>query len=175
VNGDNMDNVSHEASGTLRTKKREYLKNKINELETVSKNKNIRDLYRGINEFKKGYQHETNMVKEENCDLLADYHSILNRWKNYFFQLLNVHGINDVWQTEIHTAEPLVPEPSSYEVEIAIERLKRYKSPGIDQIPAELIQAGGNTLCSEIHKLINCIRIRKNCQTVEGLYYCTYL
>jgi hypothetical protein len=35
--------------------------------------------------------------------------------------------------------------------------LKRYKSPGIDQIPAELIQTGGNTLCSEIHKLINCI------------------
>jgi hypothetical protein len=35
--------------------------------------------------------------------------------------------------------------------------LKRYKSPGIDQIPAELIQAGGNTLHSEIHKLINCI------------------
>jgi hypothetical protein len=53
--------------------------------------------------------------------------------------------------TEIHTAEPLVPEPSSSEVEIDIEKLKRYKSPGIDQIPAELIQAGGNTLRSEIH------------------------
>jgi hypothetical protein len=35
-------------------------------------------------------------------------------------------------ETEIHTAEPLVPEPSSSEVEIAIEKLKRYKSPGID-------------------------------------------
>jgi hypothetical protein len=94
------------------------------------------------------------MVKEENCDLLADSHSILNRWKNYFCQLLNVHGVNDVRQTKIHTAEPLVPEPSFSEVEIAIEMLERYKSPGIDQIPAELIQAGGNTLCSEIHKLI---------------------
>jgi Txe/YoeB family toxin of Txe-Axe toxin-antitoxin module len=53
VNGDNMDNVRCEASRTFRTKKREYLKNKINELETNIKNKNIRDLYRGINEFKK--------------------------------------------------------------------------------------------------------------------------
>jgi hypothetical protein len=35
--------------------------------------------------------------------------------------------------------------------------LKRYKSPGIDQILTELIQAGGNTLRSEIHKLINFI------------------
>jgi hypothetical protein len=78
------------------------------------------------------------MVKAENGDLLAGSHSILNRRKNYFCQLLNVHGVNDVWQTEIHTAEPLVPEPSSSEVEIAIEKLKRYKSPGIDQIPAEV-------------------------------------
>jgi hypothetical protein len=64
-------------------KKREYLKNKINELETNSKDKNIRDLYRGVNELKKGYQPGTNMLKEENCNLLADSNSILNRWKNY--------------------------------------------------------------------------------------------
>jgi hypothetical protein len=54
VNGDNMDNGRHEASRTFRTKKREYLKNKINEFEANSKNKNITDLYRSINEFKKG-------------------------------------------------------------------------------------------------------------------------
>jgi hypothetical protein len=48
------------------------------------------------------------------------------------------------------TAEPLLTEPSSFEVEIATEKLKTYKSPGTDQILAELIQAGGNTLCSEI-------------------------
>jgi hypothetical protein len=53
--------------------------------------------------------------------------------------------------------EELIPGPSSLEVEIAIEKLKRYKSPDIDQILAELIQAGGNTLHSEIHKLIHCI------------------
>jgi hypothetical protein len=60
-------------------------------------------LYRGINEFKKGYQPRAKMVKAENGDLLADSHSVLNRWKNYFCQLLNVHGVNDVRQTEIHT------------------------------------------------------------------------
>jgi hypothetical protein len=55
----------------------------------------------------------------------------------------------------MHTAEPLVPEHSSFEVEIAIENLERYKLPHIDQILAELIQVEGNTLCSQIHKLIN--------------------
>jgi hypothetical protein len=64
---------------------------------------------------------------------------------------LNVHGDNDVRQTEIHTAEPLVPEPSAFEAEMAIEKLKRYKSPGTDQIPAELIIAEGSKICSKIH------------------------
>jgi hypothetical protein len=54
---------------------------------------------------------------------------------------------------EIHTAEPLVPETSLLEFEIAIAKLKRNELPGIDKIPAELIQAGGETLCSEIHQL----------------------
>ena len=48
-------------------------------------------------------------------------------------------GVSDVRQMDIHTAEPLVPEPSAFENESAIEKLKSHKSPGIDQIPAELI------------------------------------
>jgi hypothetical protein len=50
-----------------------------------------------------------------------------------------------------------LPEPSASEVEVAIGKLKRCKSPGADQIPAELIQAGGETLRSDIHKLIRLI------------------
>jgi hypothetical protein len=48
INGDNLNNVRREASRHFRNKKREYLKDKINELATNSKNKNITDLYRGI-------------------------------------------------------------------------------------------------------------------------------
>jgi hypothetical protein len=84
----------------------------MNELPTNSKNKNIRDLYRGINEFKTSYQARNNLVKGENGDLLADSHNILNRWKNYFSQLLNVHNVSDVRQIEVRTAEPLVLGPS---------------------------------------------------------------
>jgi len=43
-----------------------------------------------------------------------------------------VHGVKDVGQPEIHTAEPLVPEPSVAEFELVIEKLKSHKSPGID-------------------------------------------
>jgi hypothetical protein len=56
-----------------------YFRNKMNELARNSKNKNIRDLYRGINEFKRVYQPRNNLVKDENGDLLTDSHNILNR------------------------------------------------------------------------------------------------
>jgi hypothetical protein len=47
-----------------------------------------------------------------------------------------------------------VPEPSLVEVEIGIGKLNSYKSPDSDQIPAELVKARSETLCSEIHKII---------------------
>jgi hypothetical protein len=49
-----------------------------------------------------------------------------------FSQLLNVHGVSDVRHTEIYTTEPLVPEPNAFEVDLAIDKLKSYKAPGID-------------------------------------------
>jgi hypothetical protein len=68
-----------------------------------------------------------------------------------------VRGFKDVAQAEIHTAEPLVPEPSATEVDLAIGKLKSHKSSGIDQIPAEMIKAVGRTICLEIHKFITSI------------------
>jgi hypothetical protein len=41
--------------------------------------------------------------------------------------------ISDFRQIEIHTAEQLTPGPSHLEVEIAIAKLKKYKSPGSDK------------------------------------------
>jgi hypothetical protein len=57
----------------------------------------------------------------------------------------------------MHTAESLLPKPSSFKVEITTEKLKIHKSPSTDEILAEMVQAGGNTVHSEIHKLINSI------------------
>jgi hypothetical protein len=68
-----------------------------------------------------------------------------------------VRNVSDVRQIEVHTAKPLVPGPIHLEVEIAIAKLKKYKSPGSDQIHAVLIQAGGEMLLSAIHKLINSV------------------
>ena len=72
--------------------------------------------------------------------------SILARWGIHFSPLLNIHGVNDARRTEIHRAEPLMPEPSAFEVELAIEKQKSHKSSGIDQVPVELIKAGCRTI-----------------------------
>ena len=78
-NLDNLNNVRRDASRYFRNKKKAYLKAKIEELETNSKINNIRDLYRSINYFKKGYQPRTIIVKDEKGDLVADSRSITAR------------------------------------------------------------------------------------------------
>jgi hypothetical protein len=71
---------------------------------------------RAIHELKRGYQPTTNLIKDENGEVLAGSHNTLNRYKNYFCQLLNVLAVNDA-----------CIQPSSIEVKIVIEKLKRYK------------------------------------------------
>jgi hypothetical protein len=79
----------------------------------------------------------------------------LNRWKNYFCHLFNVHGVKDI-QTDIN-ARSWVHEPSCFENEIATGKLKRYKSPGIHKILAVLIQAGGNTQRIQTQIFVNSV------------------
>jgi hypothetical protein len=85
-NGDSLNSVGCEVCRHFRNKKREYLKDKSKEHATNSKNKNtnMRDLYRGINEFESDYQLVCNLMKNEIDDLLTDSHNILGGWKNYF-------------------------------------------------------------------------------------------
>jgi hypothetical protein len=90
-------NIRCETSRHFRNKKREYLKDKIDELAMNSKDKNIRDLYRGINDLR-GYKPRSNLVNDENGDLLADAHKIMNRWKNHYFSVIEVHRVSDVRQ-----------------------------------------------------------------------------
>jgi hypothetical protein len=65
---------------------------------------------------------------------------------------LNIYVSNYIRQTELHTAEQLVLDSIAFEVELASRKLKSHKSPGNDQIPAELIKTGDETTRSDIHK-----------------------
>ena len=130
--------------------------------ETNSQIKNNRDLYRGTNELQKGYQPRTNIVKVKQGDLVTNSHSTWARWRNHFSQLLNVHVVNDIRQTEIHTAEPLVPEPNAFVVEMATEKLKDTNHLVLIKFPADLIKAGGRTFVPRSNNLLILFGIRTN-------------
>ena len=71
--------IRYKASRQFKNRNEEYLKAKIDELKTNSKTKNIRDLYKGTNDFKKGYRPRTDIVKDRKGDLYTDCHFILAR------------------------------------------------------------------------------------------------
>ena len=85
-------------------------------------------------------------VNNKKGDLVTGSLNILVRWRKHFYQFLNAHGYNNVRHTEMFTGEPPVPDSNAFEFEIAVEKTKIHKSPGIDQISTELIKAGGRTM-----------------------------
>ena len=118
-------------------------------------------MYKGINEFKKGYQPRAYVIKKHDGTIVADTTSILSRWEQFFSNLLNVNQSISHEGSEVYTAEPDIPEPSLIEVELPIEKLKKHKATRVDHIPSELIQAGVGT-----KKYINSLYsfgTRKNC------------
>ncbi|XP_033231545.1 craniofacial development protein 2-like, partial [Belonocnema kinseyi] len=106
--------ICKNTSRFYRRKKREWEKNEILAIENHKKQNNTREMYRGINSIRKGFQSRTDVIRDENGNLVADATEGLNLWKNYFDKLLNVREApaenNDY--DDIHTAELQVDEPS---------------------------------------------------------------
>ena len=152
------------------------MKGPLSEIETNSKNKIVRDLYKGIKDFKKGYQARVNVIKNQNEEMLADSNSILNRWKDYYSQLLNVQKNNDVEEIEIQTAEPLIPNPTLLEVGICNRKIEKVQvskyRPNSGRINTgwwEFITYGNLQTCTCYLEKGNVTR------TVEGIHNCTYI
>jgi len=90
---------------------------------------------------------------------------ICSQVENVFNHMLNVHAVYHVRQMHIHTFEPSVPEPSFVKVEIAIGKFKRYILSGVNQIPAQLIQAESNNCILRLTNLVILFGIEKNCHS----------
>ena len=110
------------------------MKAKVNKLEENSKNKNIREMYKGINELKKGYQPHAYVIKKHDDTIVADTTGILSRWERFYSNLLNFNQSTSHEGSEVYTVEPDIREPSLIEVELAIEKLKKHKATGVDHI-----------------------------------------
>ena len=97
--------VKHDTCRTFKKKKSDYMKAKVNKLEENSENKNIREMYKGISKFKKGYQPRAYVIKKHDGTIVADTNSILSRWERFHSNLLNVNQSTSIEESEILTAE----------------------------------------------------------------------
>jgi hypothetical protein len=93
------------------------LKDKIIELESNSKNKNIRDLY----EYKKSYQSTNKLAENEKNDLFANPHKIVYRWMNYVCELLNVQRVGDIRQQKYRQQSHLCQNLESLRLRLLLQ------------------------------------------------------
>lgn len=138
----------------LRKKKRDHLNREIENLESLNRNGNVRDFYKIVKKQRIGFQPQSIKIKDTNGQLLSDAEGITQRWREYFHNLLNKPPIQRTGQSSYQTVEPEVKEPTYEEVVEAINKLKSRKSPGDDNIPAELIKAAGTGLWNRLHQII---------------------
>jgi hypothetical protein len=139
----------------LRKKKRDHLNQQIENLEAHNSNGNVRDFYKIIKKQRNGFQPKSLKINDTNGQLLSDTTGIAKRWKEYFQELLNRPTIQQRRTPHVlKSVEPLVETPAYEEVVEAVQKLKPNKSPGEDNIPAELIKSAGADLWHRLHRII---------------------
>ena len=142
----------------FRRKKRQQEREALAEIDRFGNQKETRNFYRKVNEVKNGYSQQPLLCKDKSGLVLADEERCIERWAEYFKELLNPNtppnGNDENNGPPFATAQPYIDEPTLQEVEGEILKLKNFKAPGIDKIPGELFKYGGKALYVEIHELV---------------------
>ena len=139
----------------IRKKKKLYIKNVIESIEEGQEYSNTRKMYQTINQFKEGYQHKFNMIRNKKIELAMNTKERAEIWKVYFDKLLNTEEPKElikIGSREINEVE--VEGLTTEDVKKAMRNLKNNKAPGTDRIRPELIKYGGNKLLNRIYELV---------------------
>jgi len=156
-------------------KKKQYENKQVERLEELGQQHQTRKFYRDINNLRKDFKLRLTVCKSKNGDIITEKSDILNRWKDHFHELLNSMGqdkgpsiMQDYKDTNEEDSAPTVEE-----VEVAVQKLKNYKAPGTDNIPAELFIYGGNELVKHLHTIIKDIwqkeKMPTECSNYRGV------
>jgi len=147
------------ANSTCKRKKREWENEKLTQLQMDFEEHRNRKYYKEVKEIKTGFQPRINFCRDKEGNMLADRTVVLNRWAEYFSNLLN-KDIEDGSEgsqrkgVENINGEDIIPEPTLEEVEKEIKMAKNNKAPGMDLVTAEMIKCGGKQLTKSIHLLL---------------------
>jgi len=147
-----------EVNNIIRYEKRRYTKNMLEETEEHQKMNRSRLLFQNINALRKGFKKQEKFLK--NCDgmLITDPNDILDKWKDYFENLLNCDEPIDTFNwTDVEPNESEYLPPSRIEIAEQIKRLKNHKTPGEDGIQAEILKKLDEEAISNIHNLVDLV------------------
>lgn len=142
---------------TVRKAKREHKERELREIEERYRKKEIRNFYQGIKNTRRGPQKPGMMFcKGKDGKLIGEEQKMVGRWKEHFQEMLNT-GEGETEQEEWGNVQPNRMEiecPTKQEVRKIIKNLKNGKSPGENDIHAELIKYGGEGIEEKLYKLI---------------------
>ncbi|CAI6370121.1 unnamed protein product [Macrosiphum euphorbiae] len=145
-----------ETSNILRGEKRKYVRNIMVNAELDYKAHRARDMYKRINYLTGGYKKKERFLKDNNGSLITTNEELAKKWGDYFDTLLNCEAPDEVYSLNLVAEEEQeCPEPSLDEIRFQIKILKNHKSPGEDQIHAELLKKGGEEMTFRLWKLIH--------------------
>jgi hypothetical protein len=139
-----------------RRKKREALKKKVEEIAEYHTKNESKKLYKRIREVTQEFKPRINACRNSDGKILTENEDVQRRWKEYFESVLAGNSDNTDSIT-FFTAKNEDKQPNYEEVVYVIKCLKNHKAPGKDQIPAEFLKKGGETLWKRIHHLVTLI------------------
>lgn len=160
MNSNNMEakerynQANRDANKLLKRKKRLYINSLLEKAEEENTANNAKDFYRKIRYFKKGFTPRTYGVKNKEGNMLTEKQQVIERWREYFYELLNVkkrdETTNQNEEITYYHVQPNVEPPTREEVKNAVKALKSNKAPGKDEITAEILKKGGNVVTEKL-------------------------
>jgi Reverse transcriptase (RNA-dependent DNA polymerase) len=150
--------LQREKKKLLRQKKREYDHKIIADIEEMQSANESRKFFVAVKKARKSFYPRVAICRAKEGEMICSRDGVLDRWKQYFDELLNADFDGSLYASaRLYNKDDRkeVPPPTIDEVELAISRLKNNKSPGADELPAELFKSGNKALSTTLHAIIS--------------------
>ena len=143
--------------------KEDWIGAQCEEIKTGLKKNNSKGAYQLVKDLTSEKQCRSSAIQDKSGKCLTEEKEILSRWTEYCSELYNyeICAVLDCSQPAEEDLQPILRE----EVEIAVASLKKGKSAGVDNVPAKLVQAGGETMIDVLTDICNRIWIIREWHT----------
>ena len=140
----------------MRKAKEDWISDKCCDIEDNLSKNNSRKAYQLVKDLTSSKQERSTVIQDKNGECLTEERDILKRWTEYCTELYNHHTNGDpAFAQAYESTDTESGDILREEVEEAVKMLKKGKSAGVDNIPGELVQAGGEDMISMLHRICN--------------------